>query len=257
MKLLFGRKSMVGAIGTLVAVGIGLAVLGAVGIVGWEYTNSDEFCAVMCHSVHRRRSPRTKLGACARSLRRVSHGAKLDTEADRDEADALQGTVGNDRRLRAAAACVWDASGARGVRELPLAADGASRQHHGEQALRHRFKERRDRLPDHAAHDRQRRARDSVEGDGDSLAHRQRCAVQEPGRAGRVGSVGAGHQAGWQQGHLPRCGLEAVVGRSREAPPRPMECFNCHNAVGHPFPNPADRVDAAIAAARSAGRCRG
>jgi hypothetical protein len=29
-----------------------------------------------------------------------------------------------------------------------------------------------------------------------------------------------------------------------------MECFNCHNAVGHPFPNPADRVDEAIAAGR-------
>ncbi len=28
---------------------------------------------------------------------------------------------------------------------------------------------------------------------------------------------------------------------------RRMECFNCHNAVGHPFPNPADRVDEAIA----------
>jgi len=48
----FGRKSMFGAIGTLVAIGIGAALLGAVGIVGWEYTNSDEFCAVMCHSVH-------------------------------------------------------------------------------------------------------------------------------------------------------------------------------------------------------------
>ena len=43
----FGRKSMFGAIGTLVAIGIGAALLGAVGIVGWEYTNSDEFCAVM------------------------------------------------------------------------------------------------------------------------------------------------------------------------------------------------------------------
>ena len=29
---------------------------------------------------------------------------------------------------------------------------------------------------------------------------------------------------------------------------RRMECFNCHNAVGHPFPNPADRVDEALAA---------
>jgi hypothetical protein len=32
--------------------------------------------------------------------------------------------------------------------------------------------------------------------------------------------------------------------------PRRMECFNCHNAVGHPFRNPADKVDEAIAAGR-------
>ncbi len=31
---------------------------------------------------------------------------------------------------------------------------------------------------------------------------------------------------------------------------RKMECYNCHNAVGHPFPNPAYAVDAAIAAGR-------
>ena len=48
----FGRKTMMGTIGTLVAVGIGLAVIGAVGIVGWEYSNSDAFCANVCHRVH-------------------------------------------------------------------------------------------------------------------------------------------------------------------------------------------------------------
>jgi hypothetical protein len=29
-----------------------------------------------------------------------------------------------------------------------------------------------------------------------------------------------------------------------------MECFNCHNAVGHPFPNPTDRVDEALASGK-------
>ena len=52
MRLSFGRKTMVGAIGTIVAVGIGLMVLAAAGIAGWEYTNSDQFCETMCHSVH-------------------------------------------------------------------------------------------------------------------------------------------------------------------------------------------------------------
>jgi hypothetical protein len=31
---------------------------------------------------------------------------------------------------------------------------------------------------------------------------------------------------------------------------RRVECFDCHNSVGHPFPNPADSVDDAIAAGR-------
>ena len=29
-----------------------------------------------------------------------------------------------------------------------------------------------------------------------------------------------------------------------------MECYNCHNQAGHPFPNPTDKVDAALAAGR-------
>jgi nitrate reductase cytochrome c-type subunit len=32
--------------------------------------------------------------------------------------------------------------------------------------------------------------------------------------------------------------------------PRRIECYDCHNAVGHPFRNPADLVDDAIAAGR-------
>lgn len=35
-----------------------------------------------------------------------------------------------------------------------------------------------------------------------------------------------------------------------QAPKRRMECSDCHNASGHPFFNPADRVDQAIAEGR-------
>ena len=39
------------------------------------------------------------------------------------------------------------------------------------------------------------------------------------------------------------------VGRAEmdQAPKRRMDCIDCHNAAGHPFRNPADRVDNAIA----------
>ncbi len=39
--------------------------------------------------------------------------------------------------------------------------------------------------------------------------------------------------------------------------PRRMECYDCHNNVGHPFRNPADRSwTTAIAAAGSTATCR-
>ena len=28
------------------------AIVGAAGIAGWEFSNSDTFCAVVCHNVH-------------------------------------------------------------------------------------------------------------------------------------------------------------------------------------------------------------
>ena len=53
MKLAMGRRTVIGGVTSLVLIGLGLAVVGAVGIVGWEYSNSNAFCANVCHSVHR------------------------------------------------------------------------------------------------------------------------------------------------------------------------------------------------------------
>ena len=155
MKMHFGRKTMMGAIGTLVAVGIGLAVIGAVGIVGWEYSNSDEFCANdlplgapggVAHPQHRRCTR-----ACAASN---ATWAAFDAAADRDEADAHQGTVGHDRRLRAAGPppqpCGRRATTAR-------ACHWPSAEHHDSVAVKKRYgnrcEEQRRRLPPDAAHD--------------------------------------------------------------------------------------------------------
>src|SRR5512137_851617 len=66
MKLSFGRKTMVGAIGTFIAIGIGLMVLAAAGIAGWEYTNSDQFCESTCHAVHPEEIESHKTAAHAR-----------------------------------------------------------------------------------------------------------------------------------------------------------------------------------------------
>ena len=53
MKISLGRRTlMLGTVTTLVVGGIALAVLGAGGIVAWEYSNSNAFCTNNCHAVH-------------------------------------------------------------------------------------------------------------------------------------------------------------------------------------------------------------
>ena len=52
MKIAIGRKTMMGTVVTLLVGGIALALVAAGGIVAWEYTNSNAFCANMCHAVH-------------------------------------------------------------------------------------------------------------------------------------------------------------------------------------------------------------
>ncbi len=132
------------------------------------------------------------------------------------------------------------APGARGLRELPLSAGRAPRQRRVQQALRNGPEEQRDRLPDHAAHQRRCRARHPVEGHGHPLAHRNDVEFKSPGPAGRSDPVGAGDtQAdGTKVTYIDReSKLSAAdIGKLE---PRRMECYNCHNAVGHPFPNPA------------------
>ena len=53
MNIRLGRRTvMLGTVTTLVIAAIALAVLGAGGIVAWEYSNSNAFCTNNCHAVH-------------------------------------------------------------------------------------------------------------------------------------------------------------------------------------------------------------
>jgi nitrate/TMAO reductase-like tetraheme cytochrome c subunit len=53
MKITLGRRTvMLGAATTIIVGGIALAILGAGGIVAWEYSNSNAFCTNNCHAVH-------------------------------------------------------------------------------------------------------------------------------------------------------------------------------------------------------------
>ena len=53
MKIKLGQRTvMLGTAMTIVIAGIALALVGAGGIVAWEYSNSNAFCTNNCHAVH-------------------------------------------------------------------------------------------------------------------------------------------------------------------------------------------------------------
>ena len=96
MKITLGRRTlMLGTVTTLVVGGIALAVLGAGGIVAWEYSNSNAFCTNICHAVHPEEPRRLRRRvARARPVRRVPHGPPADAAADGAQAGALPRAAG-------------------------------------------------------------------------------------------------------------------------------------------------------------------
>ena len=53
MNIKLGKRTIVlGTLATLALGAVGLAILGAGGIVAWEYSNSNAFCTNACHAVH-------------------------------------------------------------------------------------------------------------------------------------------------------------------------------------------------------------
>ncbi len=251
MKLHFGRKTMMGAIGTLVAVGIGLAVIGAVGIVGWEYTNSDEFCAVMCHSVHPEESASHNTAAHARVRCVECHMGRNSTlkliAMKPTHFKELWGMIaGYERPLHA--------SGMRPAREACESCHYPQTEHHDSITVNKRYgtdpksSEIDYRLTLHTTANAEREIPWKVTGIHWHIAND--VEFKSPDVQGRT--------IPWVQVTKPD-GSKVTYSdaESKLSPaelaklePRRMECFNCHNAVGHPFPNPADRVDEAISAGR-------
>ena len=118
-------------------------------------------------------------------------------------------------------------------------------EHHDSVAVNKRFatdpKSSEIRLPAAAAHDGGHRAGDPVEGERHPLAHREQRGIQEPGCAGRGDSVDPGHETGRHSVVYLDAESKLSSAEIGKLEPRKMECYNCHNAVGHPFPNPAYR----------------
>lgn len=250
MKLL-GRRTMMGAIGTLVAVGIGAAIVGAAGIAGWEYTNSDEFCAVMCHSVHPEESLAHKTSAHARVGCVECHMGRNSTlkliAMKPTHFKELWGMVaGYERPLHA--------SGMRPAREACESCHWPEAEHHDKIAVNKRYgtdeksSEIDYRLILHTTANVERNVPWKVTGIHWHIANDVMYKTTDV----------QGREIPWVQVTRPDgTRVTYVDAETRlsadelaKLEPRRMECFNCHNSVGHPFPNPANRVDQAIAEGR-------
>lgn len=251
MKLKFGRRSMAGAIGMLVAAGIGLALVGAAGIAGWEYTNSDEFCAVMCHSVHPEESVAHNAGAHARVHCVECHMGRNSTlkliAMKPTHFKELWGMVaGYDRPVHA--------SGLRPAREACESCHWPQTEHHDSVVVNKRYgtdaksSEIDYRLTLHTSANVERELPWKVSGIHWHIASDVQFKSPDV----------QGESIPWIQVTRPDgTKVTYVDGESKlskeeidKLEPRRMECYNCHNSVGHPFPNPAYTVDAAIASGR-------
>jgi len=246
MKINLKRATMAGMATTVVVGLIALGVVGAAGIVGWEYSNSDAFCATMCHSVHPEETRAHSVSSHARVNCVECHMGRLSTlhlmALKPTHAKELWGMiVGYERPLTS--------STLRPSRDHCESCHWPSAEHHDSIALKKRYatdeasSETSYRLTLHTGVGVVREKQTQgihwhIENDVSFIAldpqRREIPWVQVKGADGKLTTY-VDVTSELSQAELQR------------HEKRRMECFDCHNAVGHPFRNPEDQVDDAIA----------
>ena len=241
------RRWTTRGIATIVIVGaVALAALGAGGIVAWEYSNSNAFCAAMCHAVHPEETRAHGVAAHSRVGCVECHMGRLSTlqliALKPTHAKELWGMiVGYERPLTS--------STLRPSRDHCESCHWPETEHHDSIALKKRYAadanstETQIRLTLHTAVGavREKKARGihwHIENEVSFIAldpqRREIPWVQVKTKDGKTATY-------------VDATSKVTPEELQKYPPRRMECFDCHNAVGHPFPNPEDRVDEAIA----------
>ena len=261
MKIRLGRRTlMVGTITTLVVGLIALAVLGAGGIVAWEYSNSNSFCTNVCHAVH----PEEPVAHAAAFHARVNcvecHMGRLSTlelmALKPTHANELIGMItGYERPITT--------HSLRPARESCEACHWPEARH--DDTIRTKYRYDTDAKSSQSKTTLQMHTGSgptSAAGDIEITPQLRPGAKIAKGIhwhiAQDVEYVAIGPQKQkialveirGDDGKVKATYFDATAGVTRaeadKMEKRRMDCIDCHNASGHPFTNPADLVDDAI-----------
>ncbi len=249
MKLNFKRATALGMATTVVLGLVALAVVGAGGIVAWEYSNSDAFCATMCHSVHPEETRAHNTSVHARVNCVECHMGRLSTlhliGLKPTHAKELWGMiVGYERPLTS--------STLRPSSDHCESCHWPSVVHSDTVVLKKRYatdEESSETVYRLTLHTGVGTVRDQkAKGIHWHIENEVSFIAPDPQR----------RSIPWVQVKAADGSVSTYVdAASKLSPeelqkhkPRRMECYDCHNAVGHPFPNPEDEVDHAIAEGR-------
>jgi len=246
MRYLTQRVLALGAATTVLIGVIALMILGAGGILAWEYSNSDAFCANACHSVH----PEETLA------HRVSFHAEVHcVECHIGRIPTLQAIALKPEHVKELWGVIFGyerplvSTTLRPARQNCEGCHNPSSVHYDSIVVRKHYdtdppsSESSTRLVLHTGFGTIREH--AAKGIHWHVANDVSFIASDPQR----------REIPWVQVKLPDGKTKAYIDATSKAAPgtfkaenaRRMECFDCHNAVGHPFPNPADAVDEAIA----------
>jgi len=246
MNIKLGKSTTaVVSVTTIVGLLVGLIVFAAVGIKGWEYTNSNAFCATMCHEVHPEEIAAHTQGAHARVNCVECHMGRNSTlhlmALKPTHLKELWGMIAGYERPIAS-------STLRPSREACESCHFPSAQHHDSIAVKVHYatdeqsSESRTKLVLHTGMDEVRQG--YTRGIHWHIQNEVRFVSPDPQR----------RDIPWVEVVKPD-GTKVVYTDAETKlkpeqisalPARAMACYDCHNAVGHPFPNPATAVDEAI-----------
>lgn len=260
MKIRVGRNLVLGAAMTLILIAIAAAVVGAAGIVAWEYSNSNAFCTNQCHAVHPEEPKAHAASLHARVNCVECHMGRMSTL----ELMAIKPThinelwgmiVGYERPITT--------HSLRPARESCEACHWPEARHNDTLRVKYRY-------GDDAKSTEMRTTLQLHTGTGAGLASgsKETDAQLNPG-------AGVAKGIHWHiaqnvdyvaldplkqkiplievrdaSGKVKASYFDPTAGKSRadleKMPRRRIDCIDCHNAAGHPFSNPADLVDDAL-----------